>query len=267
MITSFRMYSAVPRAAQAWRALFERVFSDVGVDIAIIEHSAPEPIDALWKKPDLCCAFMCGWPFVQSGKMQAIAAPVPAPPRYQNLPRYCSEFLVRESSGWQSLQQTFGHRFGWMAGNSQSGFNAPRAHLARLITADRRRLYSEVHGPFGTPIKTLDALRNNAVDVVALDSFFLDLCRHHEPARLAGIHCVATTRWTPIPLLVAAPNIADDVISRLRQHLLTIDREPSYAPLFADVLLRRFAEPDIDTYRELEKQASYAVEASYEAIR
>ncbi|MGH6612412.1 MAG: phosphate/phosphite/phosphonate ABC transporter substrate-binding protein, partial [Burkholderiaceae bacterium] len=94
MITSFRMYNAVPRAAQGWRALFERVFADIDVDIRVTEHGAPEPIDTLWKKPDLCCAFMCGWPFIKSGAMQAIAAPVPSPPRYQNLPRYCSEFLV-----------------------------------------------------------------------------------------------------------------------------------------------------------------------------
>ncbi len=267
MITSFRMYNAVPRAGNAWRALFERVFADVGVDIQVIEHSAPDPIDALWKRPDLCCAFMCGWPFARSGAMQAIAAPVPSPARYQDLPRYCSEFLVRESSGWRSLEQTFEHRFGWMADNSQSGFNAPRAHLARFATTERRALYSEVRGPFGTPMKTLDALRNEEVDVVALDSFFLDLCRHYEPTRLAGIRCVATTAWTPIPLLVAAPNVDDDVISRLRQHLLAIDREASYATLLADVLLKRFVAPDVSSYREFESQASYAIETDYEEIR
>jgi ABC-type phosphate/phosphonate transport system substrate-binding protein len=267
MITSFRMYNAVPRAGQAWRALFERVFSDVGVDIRVIEHAAPDPIDALWKKPDLCCAFMCGWPFVRSGAMQAIAAPVPTPPRYQDLPRYCSEFLVRESSGWRSLEQTFGHRFGWMAENSQSGFNAPRAHLARFATPDRPALYSEVRGPFGTPMKTLDALRNEEVDVVALDSFFLDLCRYHEPTRLSDIRCVATTAWTPIPLLVAAPSVDNDTIGRLQRRLLAIDRQASYAILLADVLLKRFVAPDVASYRELESQASYAIATDYEEIR
>ena len=78
MIASFRMYNAVPRAAQAWRALFARVFADAGTDIRMIEHAWPEPIDALWAKPDLACAFMCGWPFARSPGMQAIAAPVPS---------------------------------------------------------------------------------------------------------------------------------------------------------------------------------------------
>jgi ABC-type phosphate/phosphonate transport system substrate-binding protein len=267
VITSFRMYNAVPRAARAWRALFERVFADTGLDIQIVDHAWPAPIDALWREPELCCAFMCGWPFAQSPAMQMIAAPVPSPARYEGLPRYCSEFLVRKTSGWRSLEQTFGHRFGWMAGNSQSGFNAPRAHLARFSTSQRPALYRQSIGPLGTPAKTLDALRAEDVDVIALDSFFLDLCRHHELAKLDGLQCVATTPWTPIPLLVAAPSIDNTVVVRLREHLITLDSQPSYARLLDDVLLTRFVAPDAMAYRELEGMATFASEAGYEAIR
>jgi ABC-type phosphate/phosphonate transport system substrate-binding protein len=268
MITSFRMYNAVPRAAQAWRALFERVFSETGVDVRIIEHGWPDPIDALWREPELCCAFMCGWPFVRSGgTVQAIAAPVPSPARYEGLPRYCSEFLVREASGWRSLEQTFGQRFGWMADNSQSGFNAPRAYLARFSTPHRPALYAQVQGPLGTPARALEALRAGDVDVIALDSFFLDLCRYHEPAKLSGLRCVATTPWTPIPLLVAAPGLDEDIVVRLRRHLLSIDTQSSYGPLLADVLLSRFVAPDVMSYRALESMARSACEAGYEAIR
>ena len=234
------MYNAVPRAAMAWRALFERVFADSGVDIELVEHGWPKPIADLWAAPDLCCAFMCGWPFARSGVMQPIAAPVPSPPRYEGLPRYCSEFLVREESGWRSLEDTFGARFGWMAADSQSGFNAPRPYLAR---------YAEAKGPLGTPMRTLEALRSAEVDVVALDSFFLDLCRHHEPAKLEGIRCVGTTPWTPIPLLVAAPGIDPAIVAALRQHLLQVHERGEYAHLLAGVLLERFAAIDAADYR------------------
>lgn len=261
------MYNAVPAAARAWRALFERVFAGAGLDIAFIEHKWPEPIADLWAKPDLCCAFMCGWPFARSGVMQPIAAPVPSPPRYAGLPRYCSEFLVREASGWSSLEETFGHRIGWMAEDSQSGFNAPRAHLASFVTPQRPRVFSASIGPLGSPMKALEALREERVDVVALDSFFLDLCRHHEPQRLAGLRCVATTPWTPIPLLVAAPGVASSVVSALRKHLTTAHEQPGYAPLLADVLLERFVEPDRKSYAELEGLARFAAGRGYDSIR
>jgi ABC-type phosphate/phosphonate transport system substrate-binding protein len=267
LVTSFRMYAAAPRAAQAWRALFERVFADARVTVDFIDHRWPEPIAELWAKPQLCCAFMCGWPFARSGAMQPIAAPVPSPPRYAGLPRYCSEFLVREASGWTSLGQAFGHRFGWMAEDSQSGFNAPRAHLAAFVTPQRPRLFSQSIGPLGSPMKALEALREKRVDAVALDSFFLDLCRHHEPERLAGLRCLATTPWTPIPLLVAAPGVAASVVSSLREHLASLHERLGYAPLLADVLLERFVAPDPGAYAALEDLARFAAGRGYVDIR
>jgi ABC-type phosphate/phosphonate transport system substrate-binding protein len=266
LVTSFRMYAAVPGAAQAWRGLFERVFADAGVAVGFIDHRWPEPIADLWSKPDLCCAFMCGWPFARSGAMQPIAAPVPSPPRYAGLPRYCSEYLAREASGWTSLEEAFGHRFGWMAEDSQSGFNAPRAHLATFVTPQRPRLFSESVGPLGSPLKALEALRDDRVDVAALDSYFLDLCRRHAPEKLAGLRCVATTPWTPIPLLVAAPGVEAAVVSALRKHLTSLHERPGYAPLLADVLVERFVEPDPQSYAALEGMARFAAERGYERI-
>ena len=268
LVTSFRMYNAGQRAAAAWRTLFERVFAELALDIGVIEHGWPDPIDALWRRPDLCGAFMCGWPFVRADRtMQPIAAPVPSPPRYAGLARYCSEFLVRADGGWTSLEQTFGHRFGWMAADSQSGFNAPRAFLASYVDAARPVLYAEVRGPLGTPATTLEALRSAEVDVVALDGYYLDLVRRHQPERLAGIATVARTPWTPIPLLVAAPAVDPAVVDALRARLVGLHRDASYAPLLADVLLERFVAPDLPAYAALEAMAAYARERGYETIR
>jgi ABC-type phosphate/phosphonate transport system substrate-binding protein len=251
------MYNAVPRAAQAWRALFERVFADVGLEVELVEHGFPKPIADLWAQPGLCCAFMCGWPFVRADGMQPIAAPVPSPPKYGGLPRYCSEFLVREESGWKTLEQTFGSRFGWMARDSQSAFHAPGAYLAAYVHAGRPSLYREMRGPLGAPMKVLEALRAREVDVVALDSFFLDLCRYHEPARLEGIRRVAVTPWTPIPLLVAAADVDPEAVSRLRGHLTQVHEIDAYGALLADVLLARFVAAKVEDYR-----AAYCGEAS-----
>ena len=268
MIANFRMYSAVPAAARAWRALFERVFADAGLDMPIVEHKPPAPLAELYTRDDLGCAFMCGWPFVRSGRMRAIAAPVPSPPRYEHLPRYCSEFLVREESGWKSLEETFGHRFGWMSPDSQSGFNAPRAHLLSFLRRqESSRLYSEVLGPLGSPMSTLEALRRGDIDVTALDSYWLDLVRRHDPAKLDGIRVVATTAWTPIPLLVAAPHTDDRIVDRLRDLLPRIHERADYAPLLGDVLVERFVDADVPSYARLEAMARASEHAGYRDIR
>jgi ABC-type phosphate/phosphonate transport system substrate-binding protein len=268
LVTSSRMYNAGPKAAAAWRALFERVFADSGVDIRTIEHGWPQPIDALWEEPGLCAAFMCGWPFARSAlAMQPIAAPVPSPPRYASLPRYCSDFLVREDSGWSRVEDGFGARFGWMAENSQSGFNAPRAHLARLRGRGRDALFSEVRGPLGNPAKVIEALRARDVDMAALDGYYVDLVRHHDPAKLAGLKVVGSTLWTPIPLLVAAPGVDRGVVDVLREKFLTLHDRPEYSPLLAEVLLERFAAPQPAAYGALEAMARFAEHAGYATIR
>ena len=199
--------------------------------------------------------------------MQPVAAPVPAPRRYEGLPRYCSEFLVREASGWTSLEQTFRHRFGWMAANSQSGFNAPRAHLSRFISPGRPNLYAEAPGPLGAPAQALAALIDGKVDVIALDSFYLDLLRQHAPERVEGVRCVATTAWTPIPLLVASPDVPSPVVERLRSHLIGLEQQPAYAALLAEAGVRGFAIPDAAAYRVLEDMAREATARGYENIR
>lgn len=262
------MYEAVPSAAAAWRALFEQVFADLGLDIAIIEHRFPQPIDALWAEPELCCAFMCGWPFARSTSgMQAIAAPVPSPPRYGGLPRYCSDFVARQESGFERLEDAFGYRFGWMAENSHSGFNAPRAHLASFVTPGRPALFADSIGPLGNPAKTLEALRSRSADLVAVDGFYLDLVRRHDPARLESLRVVASTAWMPIPLLVAAPGIDAAVVERLRGHLLKLHELPRYRGLLDPVLLARFAAPDVASYRQTEALRERAEHAGYSRIR
>jgi ABC-type phosphate/phosphonate transport system substrate-binding protein len=262
------MYNAGPKAAAAWHALFERVFADTPIDIDVIEHGFPQPIESLWAEPGLCCAFMCGWPFARSPlAMQPIAAPVPSPARYQSLPRYCSDFLVREESGWKRVEDGFGARFGWMAENSQSGFNAPRAHLARLRGSGRDSLFSEVRGPLGNPVKVIEALRNRDVDMAALDGFYVDLVRYHDPAKLEGLAVVGSTPWTAIPLLVAAPAVAAATVGALRAHLLTLHEREDYGPLLREVLLERFTAPDPHHYAELDEMARRAEQSGYATIR
>lgn len=267
LVTSARMYNAGPKAAAAWRALFQRAFADIGVEVAAIEHKHPLPIETLWEEPELFCAFMCGWPFVLGGpRMQAIAAPVPSPARYESKPRYCSDFLVRESMGWSRVEDAFGHRFGWTVAGSHSGFNAPRACFSKVVSPRRPRLFSQAIGPLGSPAAALDSLKSGAVDMVALDGYWLDLLRHHEPARLEGIRVVGHTPWAPIPLLVAAPGVDAIVSRRLREHLLAAHEMPGYAALLANVALERFVAPDVDAYRDLENMARESERAGYVAI-
>jgi ABC-type phosphate/phosphonate transport system substrate-binding protein len=260
------MYNAGPQAALGWRTLFEGIFDELTLDIGVIEHGWPDPIEDLWKRADLGCAYMCGWPFVRSGAMQPIAVPIPSPAQYAGLPRYRSEFLVREATGWCELQDTFGHHFGWMTKNSHSGFNAPRAYLSGLFARRQVPLFGRVSGPLGTPAKTLDSLRTGQVDVVAVDSYYLDLCRLHQPQSLEGLRSVETTPWAPIPILVAAPTVPAQTVQMLRERLICQHTLPKSAAALAQVLVERFDAPVLGDYAALESMAMLANGRGYAEI-
>jgi ABC-type phosphate/phosphonate transport system substrate-binding protein len=260
------MYNATPEVAAAWRSLFGRVHAELGLPIAVVEHRWPQPIESLWEERELCDAFMCGWPFARAPGMQPIAAPVPSPDCYEGLPRYRSEFLARAASGFARLEDAFGHRVGWMARNSHSGFNAPRAHLARHASPDRPRLFSESIGPLGNPAKSLEALESGSIDVVALDGYYLDLVRRHQPAKLEGLRTIAVTDWSPIPLLVAAPSIERRVVERLREHLVHLHEDAASAGAMEAALVRRFVEIEPSEYASLEGLAREAEASAYPDI-
>ncbi len=252
-IASFRMYNASDGVERAWAALFGRVFAELDLPVEVVPHAWPASLVALWQRADLVCGFMCGLPFAQgAADVVPLAVPVPSPPRYDDQPRYLSELLVREDSGWLTLPETFGARFGWMARHSQSGYHAARALLAGHA-APGQRLYDMSVGPLDTPARALDALHERRIDVTALDGFYLDLLRRHAPERMAGLRCIATTPWTPTPLLIAAASQPAERVAMLRDRLLRLHRDPAYTHLLADVLVRRFEMPRVDSYAMLQQ--------------
>jgi ABC-type phosphate/phosphonate transport system substrate-binding protein len=252
----------------AWNNLFGSVFLELGLDVEIIDHPWPRPIESLWTRPDLLCGFMCGWPFINSPvPIKPLAVPVLAPSRYQGNSRYCSEFLARRDSGWTTLSESFGHRFGYMTENSQSGFHAPRSALAPFARQRGGTLFSAVIGPLDTPARSLAALRDSEVDLIALDSFYLDLLRAHRPEALDGVMMLASTAWTAMPLLVAANAAADEIVACLATKLTSLHEEPQYVDMLSAVLVRRFEAPDIDSYSALNQLATSATQLGYQTMR
>jgi hypothetical protein len=63
MIANARMYSVSPEAAALWRRLLTAVIEHAGLDIRLLEHTEPAPINELWQRSDKAAVFMCGLPF------------------------------------------------------------------------------------------------------------------------------------------------------------------------------------------------------------
>lgn len=246
MIANARMYSVIPEVAELWRRLLGALIEQAGLDIRLLEHGAPEPIDELWRRQDLAGVFMCGLPFSRSQpRPQLIAAPVPSPAAFRSLPQYWSELVVRKDSAFHRVEDTFGHRIALTVPDSQSGCVAALYYLMSI--AERSPLYSEVIAPQVTPQGALSAVIEGDADVAPIDSYAFYLLQKYRSQWLSKIRVIGQTVPTPIPPLVAST----PGLGALQNAFLNAHRVQALAPLMSGLLLERFDNPDAASYDAL----------------
>jgi ABC-type phosphate/phosphonate transport system substrate-binding protein len=246
MIANARMYSVSPESAGLWRRLLAAVIEHAGVDIALVDHTEPAPIDELWQRPDKAAVFMCGLPFSRSDpRPELIAAPVPSPADFRGLPQYWSELVVRNDGPFQTIEDTFGGRIALTVPDSQSGCLAALYYL--MTAADRFPLYGEVITPKVTPLGAMSAVIEGAADVAPIDSYAFCLLQKYRGDLTSQLRTVGRTARTPIPPLVASRS----GLEPLKAAFLEAHRIAAIVPLMTDLLLDRFVRPDPASYDAL----------------
>ncbi|HLZ66105.1 MAG TPA: PhnD/SsuA/transferrin family substrate-binding protein [Aliidongia sp.] len=265
LVANARMYSVAPGAAAAWRTLFGWLAEAAGRPLDIVDHAYPAPLEALWARDDLACAFMCGWPFAREGAVRPIVA-APIPLAGPGRPVYRSHFIVRADSAFERLDDTFGGRLAYTVDSSHSGYNAPRHHLLAYRTAARPTLYAERVGPLVTPRRVVETILAGAAEVGPLDSYAYDLLCRHEPALMAGVRVLASTEWAPMPLLVGSLGGDAADAEALGMLLCAAGADAAARPILADLALAGFARPEAADYSLTLDWAAAARAAGYEIM-
>ena len=263
-VANARMYSVNPQAAAAWKELFGWLARESGVELDILDHAFPLPLSDLWSRPDLGCAFMCGFPFMlATHRPRPVVAPIPAKAPIAGRPLYATCLVVRGESDFHTIEDTFGGRLGYTVADSHSGYNALRHHLLPYYRQRGAKLYRESIGPLTTPRRVIEALLAGDIDVGPLDGYALDLMRFHQPEFESQIRVVATTDPAPIPFLVASWGCPGEIVSRLQAALLTFAGAPACASLRVRLRLNAFAPVALEDYSLLLRWDAEARAAGY----
>jgi ABC-type phosphate/phosphonate transport system substrate-binding protein len=250
MISNARMYSITPTVGAMWRQIFEGIAGRASVPLKWLEHVPPAPIEDLWRRDDLGAVFMCGLPYVRSVPRPAIvAAPVPSPGSFKGQPQYWSEFVVRADSGFEVIEDTFGHRIAFTTMGSQSGCLAALFYL--MAAGGKGALYREVIQPRITPLGALTAVIDGLADVAPIDAYSFSLLEKFAPQLTSQVKVVERTAPTAIPPIVASRSVPSSLESAfLEAHkngvtgalmaTLQLERFTSVDPGAYDILMRRF---------------------------
>ncbi len=260
-----RMYAVTPGVEEAWRALLGRISREAGVALTYLPYPAPQPLEALWSRPDLGAVFMCGYPIaLQLAAVVPLAAPIPSAPWAEGRAVYRTDLIVREDAPYRSLEDTFGGRAGWTVAHSQSGFNAFRHELLGYRSPERPKLYAEMLANLVTARNVLDGVRVGRIDVGPLDAYWHLLIAQHAPQLTQGTRILASTPLTPMPAFVAAAGMPQELIERLRAAFSAAAQRPWFAPLGSQLLLRGFAPVDAASFAPLLQWDREARAAGYE---
>ena len=264
-IANARMYAVTPEVEARWRTLLEHVAADAGVALTYLPYPAPQPLEALWTRPDLGAVLMCGYPIaLELAAVVPLAAPIPHAPWAAGRPVYRTDLIVREDSHYRRLEDTFGARAGWTVTHSHSGFNAFRQHLLAHRTSERPALYAEMHGNLVTARNVLDAVREGRIDVGPLDAYWHRLIARHAPQLTAGVRVLESTALAPMPPFVAAAGLPGEIVLRLRESFTHAATRSWFAPLAQDLELEGFAAVAAPTFAVLRQWERDARAAGYD---
>jgi ABC-type phosphate/phosphonate transport system substrate-binding protein len=274
MIANARMYALNDTVAAAWRRLFEWIAADAGVSLDVIAHPLTQPLGDLWRRGDLGCALMCGFPWARwvTGRESIerptpLAVPVPSPAAFGNRPIYWTDIVVRDDSPIASVENLAGTRFAFTVEDSQSGYQAPRRFFAQRAQETGGRLFRAVVGPLITPRRVVEAVVAGDADAGPLDAWWHALLRRHEPEVATRLRVVASTPPAPIPLVVGAAGMPEPQKGRV---IAALERMAGVAEL-SDVrdalLLKRFVRADAADYRSLLTSAREADALGYHRLQ
>jgi phosphonate transport system substrate-binding protein len=205
-------------------------------------------------------AWICGWPYVRKADrpepgIELLAAPVMQGARYQDLPVYFSDVVVRRDSRFKAFADLRGASWAYNEPGSHSGYNVVRYHLATL---------GEISGYFGQVVESgahqvsLQMILEGQIDASAIDSTVLEQESRRQPSIRSRVRVLETLGPSPIPPWVVLRSLAPDLKRSLRELLLSMHRDPEGGAILARGHMTRFArveDSDYDVIRDMARMA------------
>lgn len=263
-IANARMYAVSPEAEAAWKDLIAHVAEDAGTSFDYVPYPAPQPLEELWRRGDIGCVQMCGYPIaLELARVVPLASPIPAARWAEGRALSRTDLIVRDDAPYRELSDTFGGTVGWTVAHSQSGFNALRHHLLPYRSEGRPRLYRRSAGNLVTARRILESVADGSIDVGPLDAYWHMLARKYQPRLTEKVRVLDATATVPMPAFVAVPAMPRHMVERLRESFSAAHSRPWFAPFRESLLIKGFAKATRTMFQRTVEWAQAADAAGY----
>lgn len=168
-------------------------------------------------------AFLCGLPYVRLAEsVEPLAAPVLHGDRYDGLPAYYSDVIVRRESAVESFADLRGSSWAFNDPDSHSGYLATLVRLLEL--GETERFFGQVVDA-GWHEVSIDLVASGRVEASAIDSQVLAVALRRRPELQHRIQVIDRFGPSPIQPIVVRRALDPGLRQDLRQALLSLTGE------------------------------------------
>lgn len=205
-------------------------------------------------------AWICGLPYVWRADqpdpaVELLVAPVMLGERYQNMPVYFSDVIVRKQSIYQNFEDLRGVRWAYNEPHSHSGYNLTCYSLARLKAPQD---FFGVAIQAGSHQRCIEMLLQNQVDAAAIDSTVLEIELDKDMHLGQQLRKVAVMGPSPIPPLVISKRVDPRLRAKIRKLLTRIHEDPEGQRILQAGNIKQFVtvkNKDYDLIRKMAEEA------------
>jgi phosphonate transport system substrate-binding protein len=196
--------------------------------------------------------------------VELLAAPVLAGERYQGLPIYFSDVIVRADSPLRSFAEMRGHSWSYNGTDSHSGYNVTRARLVEM---------GETHGFFSQVIQagahqhSIEMVLGGEVEASAIDSQVLAIEFREHPESATALKVIDSLGPSTIQPVVAGLQLSPEVRGDIRRVLLEMHQDPRAQVALAHGFVERFVPVADETYDDIRRMLAAAEQAGFMQLR
>lgn len=212
-------------------------------------------------------AFICGLPYVLSTRprreaspIEALVAPVLQGERFQGLPIYFSDVIVRRDSPFQSFADLRGSSWAYNEPLSQSGYGITRYWLAAL---------GETHGYFGKVVEagfhqeSIRQVFHGEVDASAIDAQVLAVELRQQPHLADGLRVIASLGPSTIQPLAVASRLPQGLKQDIQAVLGELHREPACRAALDRGFIDRFVPVSDGDYNDIREMLAFCEQLGF----
>lgn len=239
----------------------------VGIGVHFVNEVDWRQRERMLAEGEAHIGFVCGLQYVQkrdelNADIQVLAAPVMRSSRYNDLPIYFSDVVVRRDSPFRWFEDLRDTAWAYNEPTSHSGCNLVRYYLAQR--GETSNYFKRVAGS-GAHQESLRMVLEREVDATAIDSTVLELEQKLRPEIAEDLRVIETLGPSPIPPAVISRRVPRFVRRSVRHALLDMHNRSEGRTILSAALLRRFARASDSDYDTIRFMAVRALSVSFQA--